>query len=339
MEAGTDGEDNDENEIDLSSLEAVVEQCSVNKFKDVGNVFLKNLSNIEQLLHLPVELISETQALKVAAQLESDSRKELTKILRQNDWSEEVFDLVMKQSAASFLTQPSGQELLFTEIMRSLKERSEEDPAWNNKMRVLYTSCITQSWGVFEVLARDLWITGLNLFPDLLTDKLVRTRHFEKLSIKFTELKGMHFNVSQCLGDLLVNHENIRFTGCDRIAHSFEVLFDDSFKPIHSFLTSRLTYLFVIEKLRHLLVHKAGIIDNKFISELPAEMNLVRGELYEIHYGYAALAVRAVAHSGEELLKFIDNYVGAEHSPSIEDALDSEGRSMRIAKNGHNTHN
>lgn len=120
-------------------------------------------------------------------------------------------------------------------------------------------------WGALEVLAQDVFVTLLNLNPasavKLLTHE--RTKQlFQLKAIPLDMLSSYDFDVSECLGDILIRYRSVDTIPVMKAV--FSVLLPES-ETLREALEQK--DLWILNQRRHLVVHGRGIVDADYISK------------------------------------------------------------------------
>jgi hypothetical protein len=119
------------------------------------------------------------------------------------------------------------------------------------------------TWGSFEVAARDTLKQYLNVRPaDVLP--LVRQPETRKIiqlrGLDFDVLAQHGFDISRSMGDILVSQND--FSRLSAVRELSSVLFSAD-EALRKTLGSR--KLWLLNQMRHLIVHQRGIVDKRFI--------------------------------------------------------------------------
>jgi hypothetical protein len=145
---------------------------------------------------------------------------------------------------------------------QALYEKSEEIRAVFNDIGL---NALVNSWTLFEAFIKDIWITTLNTYPELLNAKIINAKSDNENNnngkmISLSLLSKYNYNISDYLGEVLVSKYD--FTGVEGIKKSFKDLLTLNEEEI-TFLNS--TTINQLEICRHIIVHNAAVIDNKYI--------------------------------------------------------------------------
>lgn len=162
---------------------------------------------------------------------------------------------------------------------------------------------LLMSYAAYESFASDLWIEALNVDSGLAKTWL--GNHGDK-QIKLAELAGFDFDVSNRMGSFLHQSQKVSFQSLDAIKTGYVDAFgggavSDCFEP---WAELRLT-----EKTRHLLAHRSGIVDDKFLRDVkkhPEYATLQVGNELRLVGGQVRDRVDACVHSAAALLRFVD---------------------------------
>lgn len=153
----------------------------------------------------------------------------------------------------------------------------------------LMSALLIGSWTAFESLASDLWVAACNCRPMSLGVKALlaqkgRQQVGEPLhpttteqrgqqgkkkrdahdSIKLDVLRRHKFNLQDKLGTIVSRSRKFTFSNIDGIGYAYRMVFGDYLKGFFE------TYadMPALEAIRHVLVHRAGEIDQSFISNV-----------------------------------------------------------------------
>lgn len=132
--------------------------------------------------------------------------------------------------------------------------------------RALYYASVSSAWGTFESAARDTWVAAVDSHPTLLVQstlaKAQDTAAEDRLSnkqISIGLLARHRYDLRGVMGELLA--PKFDFTGISGIRAAFAASFRDE-PPIAKALAN--PTLSQLETTRHLIVHRAGWIDEEY---------------------------------------------------------------------------
>ncbi len=199
----------------------------------------------------------------------------------------------------SFLQQEGGLEEFASQIDSSLSDLVQQE-VFQTSIRVLLTSSTTLIWTAFECLARDLWVSSLNTGNTILAQTAFRSVGAKNIQVGLIARYG--FDLRNHLGSLLSS--KVKFSDVSGIHKAYVAAYEnpDTFGAI--FDRDELRFL---EKCRHLIAHRAGIIDEKFKKETSSVQEV--GEVLVLDAnkvsGFAASAI----DTGVKLLRFVDSWL------------------------------
>ena len=134
-------------------------------------------------------------------------------------------------------------------------------------VRAVLLSQITLAWTAIEMLAADLWIAAVNERPNPLATNFARSvqHKAQDKSIPLTALAkyGDHdFNLQRMMGRILHDEKKVDFTSLESTAFAYEKAFGRRFAALDS------DDLKLLELVRNLILHRAGIVDPDFIDRI-----------------------------------------------------------------------
>jgi len=152
-----------------------------------------------------------------------------------------------------------------------------------NAMVEMFASWITGTWTAFEALAGDLWETSLNIQPEGLAhlggspnrynknknaDKNQRQQprrqeQDESKSIPLDLIQAHRFEIRNRMGTIL--RSKFDFTKLSGIREAYACAFDKNDGMIERYL--RDDALDALSAVRNLLVHKRGLVDEKYLKQ------------------------------------------------------------------------
>lgn len=119
-------------------------------------------------------------------------------------------------------------------------------------------------WSTIEVLLKDELIQIINWKPalakKLTTDEIAKKR-FELPKLTYEELEERGFNFQNCMGDLLIKQRDASDLLTLKAAVGAIWGKNDLYKKLDS------TEIRLLNLQRHLIVHKRGIVDKKYLAQ------------------------------------------------------------------------
>ena len=125
-------------------------------------------------------------------------------------------------------------------------------------------SHITATWTIFETLAGDLWEAAMNGHPSGLSDLHGKpsssSGQTEGKSIPLSQLEKYRYDLTDVMGTVL--REKFNFTVLDSVRDAYSMAFHKHSKKIEAAIMDK--SLDALNKVRNLIVHKAGIVDKRY---------------------------------------------------------------------------
>jgi hypothetical protein len=189
-------------------------------------------------------------------------------------------------------------------------EKLKENPKLNLAINSLYLSIISNSWTIFESISKDLWVNVLNNFPNELINNVLQDidskshtiEGIHSSNISISLLGKFQFNVKNHLGSILC--EKYDFTGCRGIKKAYEKLFCSKNQGF-DFLDE--TNMILLEKTRHLVVHQAGKIDERFQKETSINQSI--GTVLNIELEEVTKYINLIIKNGANLFENVNNKI------------------------------
>lgn len=172
----------------------------------------------------------------------------------------------------------------------------------------LLGAVIINGYSAFESLAEDLWIEGLNECQ--MAARQWIAKNLDKAA-KFGELFGGGLDLTKIFGTRISQVRQVNFSTFSDIEknylHAYGTAIMDNFNHPRMYAT---------EKMRHLLAHRAGVIDAKFIREVKSIPDLADLELGS-NLPMSGLVVRgsidACVSAAVSLLTYVDEFTVTNH--------------------------
>lgn len=166
---------------------------------------------------------------------------------------EEMRTITQSEARFNHVFRRSIEALLFDPFQQTTEQAAKE-------LRYQTTVAI---WSSIEVLLKDQLIEIINWKPELakrLTTDEIAKKRFEMPKLTLNELEERNFNFQNCMGDLLVRQRD----ASDLLTLKAAVGAICGKGDLFSALESREIRLLNLQ--RHLIVHRRGIVDEKYLS-------------------------------------------------------------------------
>jgi hypothetical protein len=281
----------------------------------VAAAFEKNIERVRAMCTFPIDMISWT-AFTMRAQCRARLNVGLS--LQTTDDTNPMFQAefarIMQYQVAELHAKyvtggPPPKEdqwgrgaLFLKRTMQFKGEQPEIEQVIFDGVEAILLSMLLSSYAAFETAATDLWIA----LVDGDTRAAVNWAAVNpKKNFTMAELAGHDFNFTGKVGSYLYEGQKVSFNALVdiKIAYSsaFKGAADKCFGPEND--------LKEIEKIRHLLAHRGGLIDSKFKGEMegyPDYANQNVGAYVAVSGPMVRRNINAVVNSAVALFKFGD---------------------------------
>ena len=194
---------------------------------------------------LGVALATKTGVVSSTEEMIQKARRGLAKDLEKPEWSEKL-KTVAETAATAYL-----ESFLSDEIGRNIASR-------------ITNQCAVFLWSAFEVLASDLFVQVLNTQPQLAGALLkdARTKNLYRAKDLGDALEEYKYDLSHHMGEALVRQARLDDLGTIKAVYG--VLLGGSDRAREALDQKDLWRLC---KIRNMIVHRAGIVDEQFRKE------------------------------------------------------------------------
>lgn len=238
--------------------------------KEIADSFRANIEGLLSTVSFPYALAHAAAVDKNYQRISLAERIRTLKTDSETDRNETDLEArravtarkVAHDKMSKFIQSSEGQNILIGDSLTFL-DRSLKDQLLSESANELILQGLVLCWGAFEVLARDTFVTLLNLRPslaELLLKDTVAKRRFELAKVSLETLATHDFNLSSKMGAILSEQQDLSDL------HSIKAVYEALF-PNDSQLRSALseTDLRVLSQRRNLVVHRRGLIDETYI--------------------------------------------------------------------------
>ncbi|MBX9772196.1 MAG: hypothetical protein K2X29_12540 [Candidatus Obscuribacterales bacterium] len=295
--------------FDLERAKSAVAALQCHTLKEPATIFVANLEYANDILTLPLRQRDNflTHSIRgpivdrVFAEYESQGK-------RPEDHESEVSEAVEKEVQKYMDSQQAQDEVGFRNLAMTIG--TILDPETKRAQLRTFGSALSSVWTSFECLNKEAWVAIVNNHPLETWHKISSSEdkqqdRTQRRTIEIGLLAKHRFNIENHLGDLL--EERFDFTGVDGITRAYKVLFaDEELKKLLS--DSELRYL---EKVRHLIQHRAGRVDEQFKKQTNTTLSIGDELLFQpldtLKYGNNAIEI------GCNILKRLDELIREWH--------------------------
>lgn len=319
----------DTSEVEINKLKNLTDKIEVTSIKSIVDNFLEGIHDIETMVELPRIIITHTilsserliECIEVCSKyggkgrLTLDEAEMLTKELkiklgqvplaRNKKAEKNLKDMI------ELLVSDTGYVWVMLELERFLKLHKQHQQSY---FSLLYSS-IVWIWTLFEITAAKLWEHILNTgFDNIGKDALSRFSKKGMTSveddirgkyIKLDYLEKFNYNIRDNVGSILRHYFD--FSCLAGITDAYSLAFPRS-TTIEKTLRSET--LNILAESRHLIVHKAGIIDERY-KRITGTSQKVGTKLEidkrhtELYITLVVQVIRQILNSANQYLKLI----------------------------------
>ena len=276
----------------LSKLTEFVQKVTTSVAREPAQVFEKALLELDELRLIAGNVAAEGVKLflwTLGYTLQPSGRQE-TRIEGANRWLSEF-------------VKREGSTAKMAKIINNTLAELVRQPSFAQALVTVNFVSVPAMWTALECLARDLWVHSLNNSSASVAHKAFRALESDDIQRKFiavSDLAKYGFDVRHRVGNILAS--KFIFTDFEGIRRAFRVLHPTS--NLTSDTNARA--LFLLEKTRHLIVHRAGFIDEKFKREtgergpIDTRITLTAEEMQEW--------IDAVIVVGMKMIRMVDSH-------------------------------
>ncbi len=260
----------------IKDVESCYERLADEELKTIAKIALDNLSHVVVGLALPQALLMESIR----------RNKRLNYIISASKSLKISLDTVFESEKAKLFQvvemRLNKENQNITNDAIKLLESFREVPLIENAIRVQALNSLVNIWTIFESSTKEIWKCLLNGHQNIFLNNILKEGDNSEVagisgkSISIDFLGKYNFNINNKLGEILC--EKYDFTSCQGIKKAFTDL-QKKKKAKLIFIDNPILYN--LEITRNLIVHNAGIIDNKYLQK-NSTTNQIIGELLEI---------------------------------------------------------
>lgn len=293
------------------------------KISECASVFASNISRVNEIAEailLSIGLNSSALATNLHLQhLFILERHTFARELGDDAESKYMKEFINAVQMLDKLKQPLPVDLL--EKMRANGELILD--SWANRhssltlgIRAVLLAQLSLAWTAFEILSSDLWVAAVNERPNPLAVNFAKTppqgkRKSQPKSIAITNLSryaNRDFNLSKVMGNLFVSEKKADFTSLRTTRFAYDKAFGTSTRVLAN------PDLRLLELVRNLVLHRAGIVDDTFLKGIgkrfrndPDCAQAENGKPFPIDAKVVNRMATAAATVGAGLLEFVAN--------------------------------
>ena len=197
----------------------------------------------------------------------------------------------------------------FEQALQYVQAFRKEDDEFKRISYLNSLNSIVNVWTTFESSIKELWIYCVDNYPKIFINGVLRHQDNTEITgvsgknISISLLAKYDFNISKIVGQIM--NSKFDFTNISGIKKAFQALLDESNISLKS-LDEK--YLNQLEITRHLIVHKAGIIDENYLKRtIKTDENI--GELINLSEEEMRNFGNSCISPIIELVKDLDNMI------------------------------
>lgn len=188
-----------------------------------------------------------------------------------------------------------------------------QNPHHNRGVQALLGAMLQETWSAFEGGLIDTWTTAINLSPDPLGKNMLAG---EK-SLPVSYLERYAFNVTNNLGDIIKDIPGrVDLASFSGIKKAYSAAFANEWDPSEMFAQFD-PLLSHFEAVRHLLAHRAGRVDNRFLRRVQTSTTLKGfevGQTLPLDGEMVSEFTRAAVECFVQVHTAVDSFLSETHS-------------------------
>lgn len=171
----------------------------------------------------------------------------------------------------------------------------------------ILSSCVTIAWTAFESLAGDLWEEALNCHPVYLSQLKGRPKGKDPLKLNADCVHRYKYDLSNVMGT--ISRGRYKFSNISDAKTAYREAFAKDFPNLDALIPPRME---VVECVRNLLVHRAGIIDQDFLNRMKSQPDFKAmnpGEELVVTGSVTGVFLADTVNSGVALFQAVDDWI------------------------------
>ena len=197
-------------------------------------------------------------------------------------------------------------------------------PEAHAAIEYLLTSVLLNAWLSLEVLATDMWVVAVNMRPMSLGDNAFLAARHEKAKdrlistsetnakpgvegIRIDVLREHDFDLGGKMGSILHRSRKFDFNSLAGIEYAYKTCFGENVSKLFDETEIR-----ALEIIRHLLVHRGGLVDEQFKKRMEKNAKwayLNMGDSFPVDTAVAVDYSNAASRTGTLLLQAVNQWL------------------------------
>ena len=281
-------------------IESLPDDC----FGVIEKAFIYNLNETVNILTLPYSLTYQSTVNSLYSKI-LIAEKIRSANLMDRGMNEHDAYLVAEQTAneriEKMLNSDSLESTPLIELVILALNSLVESDHFSKISSTYLRQAVVMVWNAFEILTRDILEQVLNHSPSLierLSKSDVVKRRIDLKTLVWENIGTHGFNLSEAMGSIIVSSQD--FSDISSIKGFFRALLDGDQRNMKALAALDSRALYSLSKLRHLIVHRRGMIDQRFLAATDSKQSV--GEEVEMSVQVIENFVRAVNDCGLQLL-------------------------------------
>ncbi len=272
------------------------------EFLGIAKTFRTNIEQIASLGALPLDLLDFAQ---IAHQSWFMARYKMG--LVPDDYSEDENPLLKErvQQVLSKIVESRknsrepGRRICSEQLRTYLKgERDHSERHITAGIEAALAAMISGAYAAFETLAEDLWVAVVDRHPNL-------AKRFPNKTLTTNDIFQYGPDISKSMGSAY--RQKMGFRTLNGIVDTYKTTFGALIAPVFHDSTE----IYKTEKIRHLIAHRSGIVDDKFLNEMkrfPEFQNLATLQRLPIDGPMVRQRIDACVNIGTDLITKVDKW-------------------------------
>ncbi len=291
------------------SYEELRTEIKTEKLKQLAETFSSNIFRVKALGFLPLEMnywssimaSCIVQALVFLGKGTLDGSLDNQTLALANSYMSAGND---RRSSMSPLEQENDTIRVSAGNIKALIA-SDDSKTFATGHEAILSSMIVEAWSAFEALSVDLWINLLNTYPYPLATNFCRKS--DAKTVTLDQIAKYGFDLRNQMGNIVRSFSKANFDDLKGINEAYKNAFGADFIDV----LSDEKHLFIAEKTRHLIAHRSGIVDEKYLSQCKNEYpfaGFIVNERIPLDGIIVSQLVDACVQGGVDLLKWADKW-------------------------------
>lgn len=264
--------------------------------------FRNNIAELQSVFLLPMALVlhgvETTEGIEIFRQAMLELGISLSK--------KKAFPKERVEKKMAEILNRKGKDSDLNFALSVLDRYVEKDDKIKKSLKILFKVLTVHLWTVFEVLAKDLWISAVDARPSDLAKGAFNAKRESIQDDILRMLSNGNFDIclSSRMGSILSSYYD--FSGRDEIVKAYTHAFGKDFNEISKAISEN-SELRRLQGIRNLIVHSGGIVDESY--KRATATNHPVGEPIEIDGTIIRTMANSVIHTSLQLIEWVDEWL------------------------------